>query len=217
MHLMCHAFDESKVCVSGLYKQHGQTSLSMPPFMTKEKVIIIGVGNVLRSDDGVGVHVAKALEMRISECGMRNNVIARSVSDEAISCNLKDEIASPLARNDKSSKISIYDGGLGGFKLLDLIDSAKKVIFIDAIDMGLPPGAVKAFLPHEAASLLARRKCSLHNSDLLEVIKFAEKLDNAPEIKIVGVQPANVEPGLELSVSVKDSILRTVNLILDMI
>ncbi|HLG29551.1 MAG TPA: hydrogenase maturation protease [Candidatus Brocadiales bacterium] len=195
----------------------------MPPFMTKEKIIIIGVGNVLRRDDGVGVHVAKALEMRISECGMRNNVIARSVSDEAISCNLKDEIASPLARNDKSSKISIYDGGLGGFKLVDLIGGAKQAIFIDAIDMGLPPGTVKAFLPQEAASLLAAQKCSLHNSDLLDVIKFVGAYcntplpDNAPEIKIVGVQPANVEPGLELSVSVKDSIPRTVQLILDII
>ncbi len=153
----------------------------------KEKVIIIGVGNVLRRDDGVGVHVAK--EMVETQ-----------------------DFASLL-----SNSVEVYDGGLGGFKLLDLIDSAKKVIFIDAIDMGLPPGTVKAFLPQEAASLLAAQKCSLHNSDLLGVIKFAEKLDNAPEIKIVGIQPAVVEPGLELSTPVKDSISRTIQLILDII
>ena len=148
----------------------------------KEKVIIIGVGNVLRRDDGVGVHVIKALEDTILPNG-----------------------------------VEVYDGGLGGFKLLDLIESMKKVIFIDAIEMGLPPGTVKAFLPQEATSLLATQKCSLHNSDLLEVIKFAEKLDNAPEIKIVGVQPANVEPGLELSVSVKDSIPQVIQTVVDII
>ena len=154
----------------------------MPPFMTKEKVIIVGVGNVLRRDDGVGVYVAHEIE----------------------DAELPDGV-------------EVYDGGLGGFKLLDLIHGAKKAIFIDAIEMGLPPGTVRAFSPQEAVSLLSTQRCSLHNSDLLEVIKLAETLDNAPGIKIVGIQPATVEPGLELSVPVKDSIPRTVNLILDMV
>ncbi|MBI2560226.1 MAG: hydrogenase maturation protease [Planctomycetes bacterium] len=159
-----------------------------------KKVIIIGVGNILRRDDGVGVHVIKEL-------------VGASASGGHVPLQLP-------------NGVEVYDGGLGGFRLLDFIGGAKKAIFIDAIEMGLPPGSVRVFSPQEVVSLLSAsggQRCSLHDTDLLEVIKFAETLDDTPEIKIVGIQPANVESGLELSVPVKDSIPRTVQLILDII
>lgn len=158
-----------------------------------EKVIIIGIGNILRRDDGVGVHVAKALEGAIIPPNP------------------------PLSKGGMGGLVEVYDGGLGGFKLLDLIRGAKKAIFIDAIEMNLPPGTVRAFSQRDVASLLTTKRCSLHDPDLLEVIRLAEMLDDAPEIKIVGIQPATVEAGLGLSTTLKDSIQRTISLILDII
>jgi hydrogenase maturation protease len=146
------------------------------------KVVIIGVGNLLLMDEGIGVHVINELETQ------------------------------KLPQN-----VGIYDGGTGGFKLIDLMHGAKRAIFIDAVDTGKAPGTITTFNPEDVRSIYQKKKYSLHDTDLMEVIKMTELLDNPPEIEIVGIQPKTINYGTTLSKELTDSIPDIINTILSRI
>ncbi len=143
------------------------------------KIIIIGIGNVLLMDEGIGVHTINELE-----------------------------------KYDLPRNLEIYDGGTGGFKLTDLMHGAGMVIFIDAVETGKVPGAVTIFKSADVYSIYHKKKYSLHDTDLLEVIKMTELLDNPPVIEIVGIQPKTINYGTNLSKELTDSMTNIINTIL---
>jgi len=146
------------------------------------KIVIIGIGNVLLMDEGIGVHA-------INELG----------------------------KYDLPKNVEIYDGGTGGFKLIDLMHNTKKVIFIDAVEIEKEPGTITIFKSKDVRSQYPKKKYSLHDTDLLEVIKMAELLDSAPEIEIVGVQPKTINYGMVLSKELTDSMSNIINSVLSRI
>jgi hydrogenase maturation protease len=78
----------------------------------QEKTLVLGLGNVLMGDEGVGVHVVRALEKH------------------------------PLPAN-----VECLDGGTGGFVLLEPLQSAGRVLIVDAAADGNPPGTVTRTTP----------------------------------------------------------------------
>ena len=143
------------------------------------KIVVIGIGNLLLMDEGIGVHAINELE-----------------------------------KYDLSRSIEMYDGGTGGFKLIDLMHGAARVIFIDAVETGKTPGAVTTFSPEDVHSIYHKKKYSLHDTDLMEVIKMTELLDNPPKIEIVGIQPKTINYGTTLSKELRDSMSDIINTIL---
>jgi hydrogenase maturation protease len=142
------------------------------------KIVVIGIGNLLLMDEGIGVHTINELE-----------------------------------KHDLPRNIEIYDGGTGGFKLIDLMHGAARVIFIDAVETGKAPGTVTIFSPEDVHSIYNKKKYSLHDTDLMEVIKMAEMLGDPPRIEIVGIQPKTISYGTTLSKELTDSmpnIIKTV-------
>ncbi|MFQ5685904.1 MAG: hydrogenase maturation protease [Candidatus Scalindua sp.] len=145
------------------------------------KVVIIGVGNLLLMDEGIGIHVINELE-----------------------------------RQKLPQNVEIYDGGTGGFKLTDLMHGAKMVVFIDAVDTGKAPGTITTFNPEDVRSIYQKKKYSLHDTDLMEVIKMVELLDNPPEIEIVGVQPKTINYGITPSKELRDAMPDIINTVLSL-
>ena len=143
------------------------------------KIVVIGVGNLLLMDEGIGIHVINELE-----------------------------------KHKLPENVDIYDGGTGGFKLIDLMHEAKRVIFIDAVETGKAPGTITTFTSKDVRSIYPKKKYSLHDTDLLEVIKMAELLDNPPEIEIVGVQPKTINYGITPSKELRDAMPNIINTIL---
>jgi hydrogenase maturation protease len=74
--------------------------------------LVLGLGNLIMGDEGVGVHVVRAIEKH------------------------------PLPTH-----IQCLDGGTGGFTLLEPLQSAARVILIDAANDGNPPGTVTRTTP----------------------------------------------------------------------
>ncbi|MDR4506015.1 MAG: HyaD/HybD family hydrogenase maturation endopeptidase [Candidatus Scalindua sp.] len=144
------------------------------------KIVIIGVGNLLLMDEGIGIHVIDELEKY------------------------------KLPQN-----VKIYDGGTGGFKLNNLMAGAKNVIFIDAVETGKPPGTITSFKSVNVRAKYRKKKYSLHDTDLLEVIKMAELLESSPDIEIVGVQPKTINYGTTLSKELHDSIPDIISTVLN--
>jgi len=77
-----------------------------------EKTLVLGLGNILMGDEGIGVHVVRALERR--------------ALPEGVEC---------------------LDGGTGGFTLLEPLQSAGRVLLVDAAADGNPPGTVTRTTP----------------------------------------------------------------------
>ncbi len=147
--------------------------------MINNKVVIIGIGNLLLMDEGIGVHVINELE-----------------------------------KYDLPRNLELYDGGTGGFKLTDLMHGAGMVVFVDAVETGKVPGTVTIFKLEDVRSVYPKKKYSLHDTDLIEVIKIAELLDNPPEIEVVGVQPKTINYGTALTKELVDSMSNIINTVL---
>jgi hydrogenase maturation protease len=76
------------------------------------KTLVLGLGNVLMGDEGIGVHVVRALELH--------------TLPEGTEC---------------------LDGGTGGFVLLEPLQSADRIILVDAAADGNPIGTVTRTTP----------------------------------------------------------------------
>ena len=76
------------------------------------KTLVLGLGNVIMGDEGIGVHVVKALEKYFLPDG-----------------------------------VECLDGGTGGFVLLEPLQSAERVVLIDATADENPLGTVTRMTP----------------------------------------------------------------------
>ena len=146
----------------------------------KSKIIkIIGIGNILMADDGLGVYAVEELNTKI---------------------NKKD--------------IDVIDGGTGGYSLLNILEDSKKVIFIDAVDMGLPPGTIKRFLPEQLKAIISdNKRYSLHKTDITEVIRMASLFGVIPQFIIFGVQPKIIKKKIGISEEIKRKMPELIDLV----
>ena len=127
-------------------------------------LLVIGLGSVLRSDDGVGVHLART-----------------------------------LARETWPPSVRILDAGTPGLALVDFLEEAGRVLLIDACELGSAPGTVRIFTPEEVQARTREAPLSVHQADVLGALRLARAVGLEVPVTLVGIQPASLEPGTELS------------------
>ncbi len=139
----------------------------------KKDTVVIGLGNPLLSDEGIGVCLAEQLSQRQSEF--------------------------PL--------VDFVDAGSAGLNLLHLIANRKKAVIIDCAKMGTQPGTIRRFTPDDVQSVKKLNQYSLHEADILQVVKLSQQLGECPrEIAFFGIEPESLQPGRELSESLSAKI-----------
>ena len=144
-------------------------------------VLILGLGNPLLGDEGVGVRVVEELK----------------------GLELPDGVA-------------VVEGGTAGLGLVGLMEGYQRVIIVDAVNMGHPPGRVVRFTPADVQFKVAEAPLSLHHIGLGEVLALAKALGVAPaELVIVGIQPGRIEGQIGLSPEVEGAIPHSIGIILD--
>ena len=135
--------------------------------------MILGVGNILLKDEGIGVHVAHALG----------------------------EISLGSAEED----VEVVDGGTSP-AALDVAEGVDKLIVVDAVRGGGEPGAIYRFAPDDV-SAEPKLLTSLHDLGLLENLRIMEMVGTPPrETVIIGVEPAEVDWGLELTPTLQEKL-----------
>lgn len=144
------------------------------------KVSIIGLGNLLLRDEGVGVHVVTKLQKEY----------------------------------DLPEELSVLDGGTLGLDLLPLIEGQEKIIFIDAADLKMEPGAVAIIENENLPSFLAP-KLSFHHVGLADLL-FASTIQGSKptQVILIGIQPEKVEVGLSLSDTLTQKLSQIIDLII---
>jgi len=90
--------------------------------------------------------------------------------------------------------VQVVDGGTQGMYLLPLITSASRLIVLDAVDLGLPPGTLVTLRDEEIPRLMGSRRLSLHQTTFLDVLAAAALTGGSPQaIVLVGVQAGDLE------------------------
>ena len=94
------------------------------------------------------------------------------------------------------------DGGTWGMNLLPIIESAERVLFVDAIRAGGAPGEL-VVIERDGLPRGLGIKLSPHQIDLQEVLALAELRGRLPrEAVAMGLEPERVELGCGLSPAV---------------
>ena len=164
------------------------------------RILILGVGNILLKDEGVGVHVARKLQ------------------ELALPCN-----------------VEVVDGGTASLDTLLLARDIEKLVVVDAFRAGKKPGTIyrirlKAreicrascdairntkYEIRATRYALRNTKMSLHQVGLLDALAVAERINCAPKkVVVIGIEPGEVCPGLELTGPVKRSVPKVIKEVL---
>lgn len=165
--------------------------------MSSQKIIIVGVGNLLRHDDGIGPVI-------INKFRRRGAVLAPNEASRAQNDFLK-------------NNIDFFDAKTDPLILIDAIERYKTAIIIDAVDMQEAPGTIKVFSPDEAKIKIKSDVLSTHGFGLAEVIHLIYLLEIPTEIKIVGIQPEDISIGEGLSEVVKNIVPEIITIINEII
>jgi hydrogenase maturation protease len=137
-------------------------------------ILVLGIGNILMRDEGVGVHVAR--------------YVARAADDG--------EIALP-------PNTRVVDGGTLGLDLLPMVTDARSIVFIDAVDSGTIPGHVAVWQGGDLERGFGNHLSSheIGAADLLALGRLTGELPT--RVALVGVQPGAIEVGLQMTPGVE--------------
>jgi hydrogenase maturation protease len=128
------------------------------------ETVVLGLGNLLLGDEGVGVHAARAL----------------------------------LAGDVRG--ILVLDVGTAILDALPALEQARRIVVVDAVEAGGPPGSIYRF-PIERAQPQATL-AGLHGFDLTRALALAGAADVPRDVVVLGVEPETIEWSLELSATV---------------
>ncbi len=151
-----------------------------------KNIVVIGAGNILLSDEGIGVHIVEELKKYESEFSGVCNI---SFFDTGTSY-----FGDMLPHNPKVNKL----------------------IIIDAVKSGQRPGDVYKLDGYKFLSSVPRslNKLSFHDDSLLDSLKMAEFLGKLPEnIVIIGIEPEKIEPGMNISKILEDKFQDYINIV----
>jgi hydrogenase maturation protease len=142
------------------------------------RIAVIGVGNILLRDEGIGVHIIQRLHKLL---------------------NLPE--------------VELIDAGTSADVLMLISDSVKHVIVIDAATAGGKPGNIYRFTP-EDVDTGGNLEVSLHQNSLVANLKMLEMFGKKPEsVTIFGIEPAELESGLELSAEIEKKVPQLLELV----
>jgi len=137
--------------------------------------LVLGLGNLLLSDDGVGLRLLADLRRDAGE----------------------------------NSQVEFVDGGTQGLALLGYVADRPRVVILDAISLGAPPGSVHVLAGQGIDQLGTRLGNTAHEGGALQILAMANLLGQAPgRVTIVGVEPALVRTGVGLSPAVESALPR---------
>lgn len=125
------------------------------------RILIMGIGNWLMSDDGVGVQAAQ------------------------------------LLARDPPPGVLVVDAGTDALSALSYLEQASRVLLIDAVRGGDAPGTIRSYSESELASNPGSSLTHAVNVFASRHLFPAEAV--WPEFLILGVEPAVLDYGLNLS------------------
>lgn len=146
--------------------------------------LVLGAGNVLMRDEGVGVRAAE------------------------------------LLRDRAPSGVRVVAEGPIGPLTVSHVEGVTHLLVLDAVDAGLEPGTVVRREPTQGGGRSAPPGggLSAHEFGVRDLLVLLEQTGSAPDrVVLLGVQPAAIEPGTDLSRDVEAALPRLVAAAIDVL
>jgi hydrogenase maturation protease len=137
----------------------------LPKNDAEGRILVMGIGNYLMGDEGVGVHLAK----RLADV----------------------HLAKRLAEINLPSLVDVVDGGTGGFHLLGYFEKYRQVILIDATLDDNPVGTFRLVKPKFASDF--PKAMSTHDIGLKGMVSALQLLGKSPEIYLLIVSIESIQ------------------------
>ena len=130
------------------------------------KTLVLGLGNTLLGDEGIGVHALESLRHFIDH-----------------------------SEPDLSNQIEILDGGTLSFTLAAAIEDCAQLIVIDAARLDAAPGTVGVFEDEAMDHFLGTgKRSSVHEVSLLDLMAVAALSGHLPQHRaLIGVEPDYID------------------------
>lgn len=119
-----------------------------------------------------------------------------------------------IRKHELPEDVEVVDGGTLQLVLIDIIRGRKKVIVVDAVNGGEPPGSIYRF---EAGDLqeASQQIGTVHDLGVVEAVFFLDLMQELPaDFVFYGVEPQSFEPSLELTPDVAAALPRLTELVL---
>ena len=141
------------------------------------KLAILGIGNTIRGDDGLGIFIIKKIVKHYSDKYPQQNL------------NINKEV------NKIFDKVILINCGTVPENFTDILKKEKpdKIVIIDAAVMGEKPGTIKLIDVEDIYSV----GFSTHTLPLNVIVKYLMRYINS-EIYIVGMEPERLDFGVEV-------------------
>jgi hydrogenase maturation protease len=169
------------------------------------KTLVIGLGNPILGDDGVGWKIAETVKERL-ETDVRYRLAVRPSGTKSVHYLYPVEV-------DCLS--------LGGLSLMERLLGYERAIIIDSMETGQGPvGSVQTFPLASLSDPMSGHSASAHDTSLITALKTAESLgaDIPKCVDIVAVEAQNVyDFSEELSPPVAAAVPEAVQAVLDLI
>jgi len=133
----------------------------------KNKYLVLGVGNILLKDEGLGVRAVEYMRERYSF----------------------------------PEGVSLVDGGTAGLGLLSLLKDFDHIIIIDAVTPRTFAGAIHR-IPGEQLTKTRGLMTAAHGIGVSEALAAGALEGYAPQVVVIGMEPAEVSLGMELTEAV---------------
>ena len=140
------------------------------------KIAVLGMGNELLKDEGIGVHVIRYLE----------NVPGLG-------------------------SVRLIDGGTRP-DAIDEIGDVERLIIVDAIRGEGDPGAVYRLSPEQVQ---AQKPSSVHELTVMDMLWAMDILGSVPDVTIIGIEPKEIDWGLELSPELANKLPQIAEVVLE--
>jgi hydrogenase maturation protease len=145
------------------------------------ELLILGLGNILLGDDGLGVAAVEELRRRF----------------------------------ELPDGVSVIDGGTLGLSLLPVLQSARRVILVDAVAADAEAGSLVRLTGDEVGHAAAHR-LSPHQVGVADLLDGLRLLGGFPaEIVLIGLVPQAIELSVERSAPVERQMSRLVDAVAD--
>ena len=137
------------------------------------RVLVLGVGNPIMGDDGVGQRLLQAL----------------------------------AARAPALVGVEFLDAGTLGLVLLPRLERCSALLALDAAQLGGAPGELRVYEGAQLDEFLKTARTSVHELGLRDLLDAARLTGSLPARRaLVGVQPARLGWGTELSPAVEAAV-----------
>lgn len=152
------------------------------PESSPDSAVVVGIGNEIRADDGLGCIAAQLIE-----------------HDPRLPKNVR-----------------VIHGSTLGLELLPYLKKPRKIVFVDAVDVNAEPGRIIRLTEEGLRNLNGSSNAhQLGVADLLTALRLIR--DDEPEVAILGMQPAVVDWGTELSPIVQSNMPELVNRVMTLL